>query len=172
MATITSQQQLNQLATELANILGISYGEAVSRLNQALLANNIAFVIPFNTDAMDLEVKTGAASGVPQLSRASGTQSAVQAIITSAGADNTTIYTVTAGKTFYCTGISLNNEAGATQTMSIKDDTVVVFSHRLETLKSAIAASTTPIFVAAASSVIALGNPSTAGTASIWGWEE
>lgn len=125
MADIISSPQISQLVTELSNMLAIPKDIASRLIMSAINNGQLVFAIPFNTDSMDLEVKTGAAAsgftknGTGQIIKSSNTGKAGIAITAGTGA---ALYTVTATKTFYCTSITIGSQgAGASYTFEIRD---------------------------------------------------
>jgi len=89
------------------------------------------------------------------------------------GGAGTTVYTVTAGKTFYCMGFILGNGNASARNMTIYDGTTTWVNTYVPAGGNASGCGTTPIFTASAGTTIKLNTNSGAadGYLSVWGYE-
>lgn len=90
--------------------------------------------------------------------------------------DGATVYTVTTGKTFYCTGMMVGNNAGAAKTQTVSAGATQVWSGQYTATGTVgnhdVIASPTPIFSAASTTAITIsGGGAGANVLVLWGYE-
>jgi len=137
--------------TNNANVTSTSYGYGLLTYAQAEM------------------IKTGV--GLP-----AGTvgQALVNATV-EAGATGATVYTVTAGKTFYVSGVTLTcNLASGAALIKLTVSGVTKYIAQVDTTENHSAGSMTPIFTVPASTALILSHNGGGSTVhvTVWGWEQ
>lgn len=100
----------------------------------------------------------------------SGTQTLVRAHI-SGGSNGSALYTVTAGKTFYCLGLSFDSSTDSSQSLTI-DGTATQFPVIVGTVKTKIVFTGGILFsLGATKSITVATNAASSIYCSMWGYE-
>lgn len=147
---------------QLLNIRGIQPVAFVTLKNQAIRAYNPGFA----------RLVSGG-TAIEQNEDSTLVQTYVNATIIRQN-DGATVYTVTTGKTFYCTGIAVSSEAAAAALMIIQVGGSTVLEHFIPTKDAKwFTSMPAPLFSGTSGQTITISGAGAAlNTCSIFGWEE
>lgn len=151
---------------EIFNKYGVQPVAFVTLKNQAIRAYNPGFARAL-----------AAGTAIEQNADSTFVQTGIQKMTdpTSLVNDDTTVYTVTTGKTFYCTGAFMCNNSGAAAVLFLYDGGTTYFAGTIVPTKQStwLSSGQTPLFVATSGTAIKIkGAGATANLAGIVGWEE